>query len=60
MKHILKETVYKFTNGYYFNLKRKINRDYFIKDCHLDFEGKLQKAKFITQFILDIKDEIGL
>ncbi len=60
LNNILKETADKFPNVYFFDLNRKMNRGYFTDDCHLNFEGKLQKAKFIAQFILDIKDEIGL
>lgn len=60
LNNILRETAYKFPNVYFIDLKGKINRDYFIDDCHLNFEGKQQKAKFITQFLFDIRDEIGL
>ena len=60
LNNILRETAYKFPNVNFFDLKGKIDRNYFIDDCHLNFKGKQQKAKFITQFIFDTRGEIGL
>jgi lysophospholipase L1-like esterase len=47
-------------NAHFFDLNGKIDREYFIDGCHLDKNGKQQKAELIADFLLSIKEHIGL
>lgn len=59
MNRILEETADRFSHVIFMNLHNNIKREYFLDDCHLNFEGKRQKASVIGQFIVEHRNEIG-
>jgi lysophospholipase L1-like esterase len=57
---IVKDVSLRYENAYFFDLSGQLSRENFIDGCHLNKNGKQQKAELIADFLLSIKDRIGL
>jgi len=60
LNSIVKDVALRHENVHFFDLKGKLDRENYIDDCHLNKNGKQQKAKLVADFLLSIKDRIGL
>ena len=59
LNRILEETAERFPHVFFHSLEGRIDRQRFLDDCHLDSQGRRQKASIIGQFILDHRREFG-